>query len=843
MRFVLAMARREARATLRRLALYAGAITLGVAALVAINSFRANVAAAIHRESRGLLGADLELRSREPFPDSLRALVDSVAAAGTDTASVTSLASMVMAERTGLTRLAEVRAVAGGYPFYGAITTVPAVAWAELGNGPRAVVDEGLLVYLQARLGDTLVIGDARFTITGTLRAVPGEVGLRAAIGPRVYIAGRYLAATGLLQFGSRASHRLYFRMESDRAVQRFVNHYHQRLRAWGVGFDTVGEREEELGDALDTFARFLALVGFVALLLGGVGVASAVHVFVKDKVPTVAVLRCLGATQSTSFAIYLLQAGAIGLTGAVAGAGLGIAVQQAVPALVADLLPLSVPTRIHWPSVGIGIGLGAWVAFVFALLPLLEIRNVTPLQALRFEVQPIARRVDPVRLAAYGAIVGSVVSIASWQAPRPIIGLAFAAGLAAGVVILAGIAQLLRVAARRALPRGAPFALRQGIANLFRPHNQTLAVTLAVGFGVFLVATLDVVQRNLLDRLAFDTRPDRPNLVLFDIQPDQRRSVEAILARHAVPVLDVTPIVPARIAAINGIRGDSLMSLPPARSRWALRREYRHTYRDTLVGSERLVAGSWWRGPRAAGALARVSLEEDIARELAVGVGDRIAWDVQGIEIETQVANLRRVNWARFEPNFFVVFEPGVLEEAPHTLVTLLRIDDPRTRALVQQDLVRAHPNLSALDLATVQETVETITGAVTVGIRFMALFSVLCGMIVLAGAIATSRYQRLKESVLLRTIGARGHQVLETLTAEYAVLGTLAGVTGCALAVAAGWGLLRFFFELPFRPAVLGLIWLVLGTALLTAAIGLWSARQVLRAAPLAVLRSLGD
>lgn len=854
--FALAMARREGRGSRRRLALYMSAITLGVAALVAINSFRKNVAVAISGQAREVLGADLELSSRQPFDSAVRDILDSTARSGVPVSRVTSFASMALALRSGGTRLVEIRAAEGGFPYYGTIETEPTGAWAALGAGANALVDPALLIQLDARVGDTLAVGEARFTVTGVVTRYPGDIALRTAIGPRVYIPAAYVDATQLLRTGSMARYLAYLKLEPPTAVQKFLNRNNRTFRGHNVGYDTVAEREAELTDSLDVLARFLGLVGLVALLLGGVGVASAVNVFAKEKLEIAAVLRCLGATQGTVFAIYLLQAGTMGLLGAAAGVVLGVVVQWQLPRVLSDFLPIAVPAGLDYPSVAAGLGIGVWVAVVFALLPLLAIRDASPLAALRKEFEP-ARPAPGGRLTAYLAIAGSVLGLSLWQAPGFQSGIAFALGVGATTLILWTGATLLVRAVRRFFPRRARYVVRQGVANLFRPHNQTTAVTLAVGFGIFLIATLYVVQRNLLDRLRLDTRPDRPNVVVFDIQRDQMPGVRALLRDRGIAVLQETPIVTARISGINGQAVQQLISgLEGYRhARWALRREYRNTYRDTLMSSEQVVTGEWWPRPSteaepATGAFAAspgppaaISVEQDLAKELGVSLGDRITWDVQGVPVESRITSLRRVSWARFEPNFFVVFQPGVLENAPQSFVALARIPDRTIRAEVQRDLVLRYPNLAALDLTLVLGTLDSVLRSVSLAIRFMALFSIVSGLLVLVGSIATTRFQRMRESVLLKTLGASRRQILGITLTEYSALGALAGVTGVALAGAAGWALMRFFFDVPFRLPTLPLVGLAVAAGLITSVVGLLNSRPVLNQAPLAVIREMGE
>jgi putative ABC transport system permease protein len=859
------MARREGRGSRRRLALYMSAITLGVAALVAINSFRKNVTAAIGAQAREVLGADLELSSRQRFDSVVQGVLDSTARSGVPVSRVTSFASMALALRSGGTRLVEVRATEGGFPYYGTIETEPAAAWGALATGPHALVDPALLIQLDAQVGDTLAVGEARFAVAGVVTRYPGDIALRTAIGPRVYIPAAYLDATQLLRTGSMARYLAYLKLEPPTAVQKFLNRNNPTFRTHGVGYDTVAEREAELTDSLDVLARFLGLVGLVALLLGGVGVASAVNVFAKEKLEIAAVLRCLGATQATVFGIYLLQAGAMGLLGAAAGAVLGVIVQWQLPRLLADFLPIAVPTGVDYASVAAGLGIGVWVAVVFALLPLLSIRDVPPLAALRKEFEP-AGPARGQRFTAYLAIAASVLGLSLWQAPRFRSGIAFALGVAATTLILWVGASLLTGAVRRFFPRRARYVVRQGVANLFRPHNQTTAVTLAVGFGIFLIATLYVVQRNLLDRLRLDTRPDRPNVVMFDIQRDQIAGVRTLLRDRGIAVLQETPIVTARISAINGRTVQQLIAAPDGyrRARWALRREYRNTYRDSLMSSEQVVAGEWWphrpvgsgaaeeAGGAAAGARAfsaapgppaAISVEQDLAKELAVSLGERITWDVQGVPVESRITSLRRVSWARFEPNFFVVFQPGVLEHAPQNFVLLTRITDRTIRAQAQRDLVLRYPNIAALDLTLVQQTLDAVLRSVSVAIRFMALFSMVSGLLVLVGSIATTRFQRMRESVLLKTLGASRRQIIGITLTEYSALGALAGVTGVVLAGVAGWALMRFFFDVPFRLPALPLASLAVAAGLITTLVGLANSRRVLDQTPLAVIREMGE
>jgi putative ABC transport system permease protein len=852
--FWLRLALREARASGRRLGVYMGAITLGVAALVAINSFRAQVVDSVDAESRALLGADLRLDSNSTFSDSVVAVLDSAAAAGVPVSRVTTALTVALAA-TGEPRLVQLRAVTGGYPFYGVMTSDPAGEWARIGEGMGALLEASLFEQFGASIGDSIRLGMAWFEVRGSLTALPPSISFRTALAPRIYIAAEHLAATELLQFGSLARHEAYLYIPNDAELQRFVDRNRETFRAGSVGIDTAAEQAENLASALEALGRFLGLVGLSALLLGGLGVASAVNVFVKDKRRTVAMLRCLGATQRTAFSAYLLQATMLGVLGAGLGAVLGVIIQALLPRFVGDLLPIDVPFAIQWSVVLLGLGIGALVAATFALLPLLAVRGISPLRALRHDVDDDTRRFDPWRALAFLLILACVVAVAIWQARIWQVGLAYAGALLAGSLVLwlcsrALIALTRRMArsgfaAARAGAAGTArrrvFATRQGIANLHRPRNQTTAVTMALGFGVFLVATLWVVQANLLGWLRGDGSAMPPNLVFFDIQQDQRDEVAALLQPLADAPPQLVPIVPARVAAINGEETSALLARgrTPRIEPWALRREYRHTYRSHTTSGEALVEGTWFDRDTATYDLPRVSAEQDVARSLGIGIGDTVTWDVAGIRLATIITSIRTVDWARFETNFFFVFEPGALDAAPQTLVSLVSVGSDTARVAAQRAVVERFPNISVVDLGTVQRMLRRIIDRVVYAIRFMAAFSIGAGALVLFGAIAASRFQRVRESALLRALGATRAQVRTMMLVEYAALGALSAMIGVLLAATAGFLLTRFIFRLPFTLPWLSLLGITVGVTALAAILGMLNSREALRSTPLVALR----
>ncbi|HYH78190.1 MAG TPA: FtsX-like permease family protein [Longimicrobium sp.] len=862
LRPLLALAWRESRFARRRLLLFLSAISLGVAALVATQSFAANLSQGVRDQSRALLGADLSLSSNRAFGTRAEHVIAAFRRAGYPVARMTSFGSMALLERTGATRLSQVHAVEPGFPFYGEIETAPAGRWAALQGGRDALVEPALLTALDARVGDSISIGDARFRVIGTLVKVPGQVGVGSLFAPPVYVGARHLGAMNLLRFGARVDYEAFVRMPPA-AARQFSTAYGRQLRAAGTSLRTAEQQQARLDRALGRLGDFLGLVGTFALLLGGIGVASAMGAYMAQKRETVAALRCLGATSAQVIVVYLLQAGAMGLAGAALGAAMGMSVQWILPRLLQDLLPVDVATSVDLRSVLTGVGVGVWIAVSFALIPLLATRQISPLEAVRRRVEPARTTRDPWTLAASLLLAASIGALVVAQAGAVETGLGFVAGIAATLLGLWLAAWAVTVLVRRIGGAGLPYPIRQGLANLHRPGNQTRVVVLALGFGVFLLATLYLTQGNLLRPLRLNAEETRANLLIFDVQDDQEAGVVAQLRAERSAVLQRAAIVPMRIHAINGKTTAQLVGTgpaaspgeadgpPPERDRdaprtgpepWAVRREYRSTYRDTVNASETMLEGRMW-GPGRGGAVgsrpAEVSLDQTIVEDLGVKLGDVITWDVQGVRIPTRITSIREVDWQRLEPNFFAVFPTSVLEGAPHSWVMLARTPDAPSRARVQRDVVARFPNVALLDLTQVQAAIDEVLGRVAAVIRFLAAFSVATGFIVLLGAVLTSRLQRIRESVLLRTLGATRRQVSVILLAEYLSMGLLASLAGIGLATGAGWALAKWLFEVDYAVPVPALLILALAVTALAGAVGWWASREVFRHTPLEALR----
>jgi putative ABC transport system permease protein len=839
---LLRLAWRESRTARRRLLLYMSSISLGVAALVAIDSFAANVQASLKEQSRALMGGDVNIRARQGWTPALDSLLDSLAVAGAPSAKITSFASMATALPSGGTRLTQIRAVGAGYPFYGDVVTAPAGRWEELQSGQYAMVDPGLLIALDAQVGDTLLVGFSRFEIRASLTAIPGDPGIAATIGPRVYIPERFVAETQLLGLGSRAEFEAVIRLGRTVDARAWLRPLEEQMRAGNVRTRTVDQSERNLSDAIDQLARFLSVVGLIALLLGGIGVASGVNAFVQRKIDTVAVLRCLGASGAQVLTIYLLQAAAMGFVGAAVGAGLGVGIQFAMARVLSDFLPVDVAISVVPSAIALGLAVGVWVAVAFALRPLLVLRRVSPLQAIRRDDEALSasRRRDSATHITNFALAASVLALAIDRAETLTQGISFAVGVAFSIGMLWASAALLSSLARRLVSPRWPYVVRQGIANLYRPASQMRAVVLALGFGSFLVSTIILVQTNLLASFEVTAQASRGNVVFFDVQEDQREALQALVREGAHEVLSVTPIVTMRFAGANGLDETAWARRQgmPSRS-WAIRREYRSTYRDSVVSTETLLSGQWFTPPARGDSIFEVSLERDIVSELELTLGDTVTWDVQGVRVHTVLTSTREVDWGRFSPNFFAVFQPEAIVRAPAQFVLIASVASDTAVARLQRESVRQFPNVSSLDLTLVRQTIQGIVDKVTLTVRFLAIFSLAMGIPVLFSAVAATRRDRLREGVLLKTLGATRAQIGRILFAEYAVLGLLGGLTGMLLSFAGAWALVTFVFEGTFRMAPWPAIAIAGGMTLLAVMIGMLTGRDVFRETPMAALR----
>jgi putative ABC transport system permease protein len=831
------MAWRDSRRNRPRLLLFLSSIILGISALVATFSFGYNLQHDINDQARTLVGADLVIDdNRQPSPQ-MQHLLDSL---GNQRSQERTFASMIYFIKNQGTRLVQVRALEGSYPYYGSLETTPARAGMSFRSGRQALVDKTLMLQYGASVGDSIKIGELSFIISGILKKAPGRNEISTTAAPPVYIPLRYLAQTGLMQKGSRIGYRYYYKYDSATDIEKLVSNIEPRLEKAGMDYETVESRKKNTSRAFDDFTQFLTLISFIALLLGCVGVASAIHIYIREKIDSIAILRCLGAKSSQTFSIYLIQVTGIALIGSFLGAVLGTVIQQLLPAVLKDFLPFQPSTAISFLAIAQGIILGLIITVFFALVPLISVRNISPLNSLRLSIEPTRSMRDPLKWLLYAMIFIFIAAFSRWEMHSWRKAVVFSGSILFAFLFLIVVARLLMWLARRFFPSNWNYLWRQGFANLYRPNNQTIVLIITIGLGAAFIGTLYTVQSMLISRVSISMVANQPNMLLFDIQPGQEKNIVSMTKQYGLPVLQEIPIVTMRIEEINGISAaealkDSADSIP----RRAFESELRVTYRDSLLGTEKIIAGKFEPAVKGPADTPYISLEERYASRLHVKTGDRIKFNVQGILVPTVIGSIRQIDWRRIQPNFRIVFPQGVLETAPQFYVLITHIPSSEASAHFQQAVVRRYPNISIIDLQLVLSVLDDILDKIGFVIRFMAAFSICTGLVVLIASVLISKYQRIQESVLLRTMGASRKQILIITSLEFFFLGALGAGTGILLSLAGSWALAKYSFEGSFSPEWPALIVLFLAISLLTILIGTFNSREILQKPPLEILR----
>lgn len=833
------MAWRDARRSKSRLLLFISSITLGIAALVAINSFSENLENDINAQSKELLGADLELASNDP--NFHYDLMDSLE---WDVSYENSFASMIFFPKNQQSRLVDVRSLEGNFPYYGTIETEPKTAESTFRTGgKKALVDKSVLIQYDVQVGDSIKIGLTTFVIEGALISSPSQSIGATLVTPAVYIPLNYLNDTGLIQKGSRVYYRRFYQFKNlpkSFDIDEQIKADSDSLRLARISSETVEERREETGDTFRNLANFLNLVAFIALLLGCVGVASAVHIYMKEKIRSVAILRCLGAEGKDAFLIYLIQMIAVGLVGSVLGALLGTFVQRILPEIFKNFLPVEVSLSLSWPSIAGGIITGVIISVLFALAPLLSIRRTSPLVTLRGISDNQTHLKDKIIWVVYAGIFIFVLGFAFVQIGNIKDSIYFSISIFIAFGFLAIAAQLLMWAVKKFFPSSASYLWRQSLSNLYRPNNQTLVLIASIGLGTALITTLYFVQNLLINEVEITTDNDRPNLMIFDIQTYQKDELAQLTRENDLPVLQQVPIVTMRLSQVNGndyktVMADSTLDLRGG----IFRREWRVTYRDSLIDSETLIEGNLQKVEHITDSIF-VSLEERYAKSAGLKIGDELTWNVQGVPIKTYVGSFREVDWERVQTNFLALFPEGVLEPAPQFHVLITRVPDKETGALFQREVVKKFPSVSVIDIGLILDTVDEILAKIAFVIRFMALFSIFTGILVLISSVILSKYQRIKESVLLKTMGGSKRQILIINGLEYFFLGSMASLSGILLALFGSWGLAFYSFDSSFVPNPVPIILVFVIITSITIFIGLINSNSVLNKPPLEVLRN---
>jgi putative ABC transport system permease protein len=840
MPFPLRLALRELRASWRRLLLFFLCIALGVGGIVLLRSVVQDVRIGLARDARSLIAADLVVSTNRAWEGETRRLLDTRLAAAGALASTNSVETNTMvrpSDERPVAKMAEVRGVGPEFPLYGTVELEGSGRFRYgLLENHGALVRPELLVQLDLQVGDQLLIGRDRFTIRGAILSEPGRRMGAFSLGPRVLVAAADLEGTGLTGWGSRVRRQVMVKLRTDAAADRLASQLRRELGDRFVTVRSYQGTEDQVGQDLSRAEDYLSLVGLVILILGGIGVSSVTRVFVQQKVRSIAILKCLGATSRQLFAAYLTQAVLLGVAGCALGIGLAAAAFAALPLVLDTALVADLPRGLTASAVAQGSAVGLLVAVLFSAIPLLDVRRVKPSLLLR-DATRAGRDRDWLRWAALAVLLAALVLIASWQAASLRVGVAVCGGLAAVAAVLhvvgVGLVRAVRpLAASRFVP------LRHAVLRLTRPGNQTRAVLLAVGLGAFFIVGVRSLQVNLLHEFSVAFGATGADMFLIDIQPSQADGLRSFLDASGVAGATLIPVLRARVVSVKGSELN-LDGYEDVRGRGELGREFTVTWRDRLAPNERVVEGRFWgAGSNPAG---EVSVEHNLQKRYRIHLGDVIRFDILGRQVNAAVTSVRDVDFrdAR-QGGFIFVFRPGLLEAAPSTFIAPVRgPDGPRSRARLQRDLVDRFPNVSVIDLREVLQLIERVLSKVTLGISVVGGLVLFTGVLILVGSVAMTRFQRVYEAAIFRTLGA-GTRLLTLMTGlEYAVLGLLAGLVGSVAAIGLAWYVSSRVLEIHWsvRPAIT--LWGIGLTAVLVAGVGLAASADVLRRRPLGDLR----
>ena len=842
MRFVALMAAREMRASWKRLLFFFVCIAIGVGAIVALRSVIQSVRQTFDGEARSLIAADAIVASNRTLSEeSLKKIDARLRTAGAESIRSVELPTMVRpADREGRARMVELRAVEQGFPYYGRMKLADNVPFDHsLLRGFGALARPELLAQLNLNVGDGLTIGSQRFTIRGVIEAEPGRRLGAFSMGPRVFIDLADLEKTGLMGFGSRAAYQRLLKVPPPAFDKLIVD-----LRADLVNdFARVRSYkaiEDDIGDDFALAENYLSLVGLVIVILGGIGVSSVIRVFVQQKMKSIAVLKCVGSRSSQLLAIYVAQVAILGLAGSLLGVGLAALAMRAIPSYLAGATPgVEIDYALTWPAVLQGLGIGVLVSLLFSLVPLLDVRHVKPSLLLRDEALP--RRLDVTQIAVTTFVVAGLVALTVWQAGSLRVGLVVAGGFAATAIVL-HVAGTLLIRAIAPLSKAKTFALRHAVLQLRRPGSQMRIVLLAVGLGSFFIIGVRSLQQNLIAQFALNINPDSPDMFLIDIQRDQVDKVQAAIHAYQGPDAAMPRLLPVLRARVVGVEGRevNLENYEDVRGRGSLGREYTITYRDKLERNETVVAGKIWDPTPSV--VPEVSIEQFINEQFKINIGDTVRFDVLGRVIAAKVTSVRLVEWADSRAGgFMFVFRPGVLEQAPHSFVGFIKGPrDAAARAQLQSALVAAAPNVSVIDGREIIDAIKAVVDNVTLAVTVVGTLVLFSGLLILIGAVAMTKFRRVYEAAIFKTLGATRRLIAAVLLLEYGLLGLLAGGIGAAGAVGLTWAISRYALDIPFRPLIGLSVVGVVTTALLVAAIGVIASWEVLQRKPLATLRA---
>ncbi len=839
MNFIFNLTFREIRSSWRRLLFFFLCIAIGVGSVVALRSLIQNLGQAVGGDARALLTADFEISSTSDFsPTDIQKIESVISSSNIVEARNEAITSGAMArpldESNETLSPVELKGIEPPFPLVGefVVSGGKPFDFSLLENG-GAVVSPLLLDDLQVKIGDKIKINEGIFEIRATFEAEPGGAsGFR--LGPRVFIEKKAFDSAGITTSGGRIRRRILYRT-SDNPTE-LVKQLRETLKGSTLTIQSYRETQENLGEQFTRTENYLSLTGLLILVLGGVGVWNVARVFVEQKRKAVAVLKCLGASGTRIITVYLLQILTLGLFGSFFGVFLAQCFLWFAQYRFADALPASLSYSVNFSVAWQGVLLGVLISLLFSALPLLQVRNIKPRLLLHDATGEKTRRLDWTK-TLFGAVsLIGLLGLAVWQAGSLFVGAFFLIGLGLTSLFLYLAAVILTKILRNFRNLGS-FSIGQAINSLYRPGNQTRIILLAVGLGAFVVLAVQSLQANLVREFDFTRNQTLPSLFIIDIQKSQIDELAKILEEKTGEAAQTLPTVRARIAYVNGQPID-FQNRETRQQQGRIGREFAVTYRPNLDKNETVIAGDWWNTPSV---VPQVSVEQEMANNLKVEIGDSITFDISGRKITAQIANIRKLDLRNTRTAFIFVFAPGVLEKAPQTFAANVIKKLPETdRQRLQRSLIDKFPNVQIFDVADIVAAFQKLVNNFVLAISFVGSFVILSGILILVGSIALTKSQRIYENAILKTLGAKRLTLTTILFAEYGLLGILAGIIGATFATALSFAVSKYIFEIEWQ-FDLGLTLLgVLVTAVLVTIVGALASFDVLFRKPLQTLRS---
>jgi putative ABC transport system permease protein len=827
----LRMTRRDWRAGELRFLLVA--LIVAVASLASVGFFIDRMRAGLNRDAHQLLGADLVVNADQPIN---RAWYAEALRRGFTLAENVTFPSMATAGEgdKAVSQLAAVKAVSAGYPLRGALKL------ASPDGGERTTrdipeegtvwVDSGILSGLDVKAGDLLKLGDKQFRIAQVIAVEPDRGAGFMNFAPRVMLPLSDLPATKLIQNGSRVTYRLLVAGEQAEVArfQRWLQGRIERDNVKGVRIESLESGRPEMRATLDRAEEFLSLVGLLSAMLAAVAVAMAARRFMLRHLDACAMLRCLGLTQNQVTAMYLIEFFAVGLVGSLLGAAVGFAAHFVLLEGLGKLVTSELPSATFLPALQ-SMATGLLLLIGFAIPPILQLRNVPHNRVIRREQDAP----QPATLATYGLGLFAFIGLLLWQSGNPKLGLLTAAGFLAGFAVFA-LAGWLSLRSLRLLRMGINHpSWRFALTALQRRQGATVVQIVALALGLMALLLLTVIRGDLVDAWRNSTPPDAPNRFVINIQPEQKADFEKQLAANGIGKAQLYPMIRGRLIQVNDqpITNETYVD---DRARRLVDREFNLSTMRDIPPQNRIVAGRWYdnRKPEA-------SVEEGLAKTLKLKLGDKLRFDIAGQQVEATITSLRKLDWGSMRVNFFVILNPALVENMPQTWITAFHL--PPEKISLVNDLMREFPNLTVVDVGSMIRQVQGVLDQVIAAVEFLFLFMLASGVLVLYAALVGSQDERIRESGLLRALGATRRQLSQSQWIEFALIGGLSGVLAASGAAAVGWTLARyvFNFEWTFSPVV----WIAgLTSGALCAFIGGWAGlRNVLNQPPLQTLRGI--